>query len=327
MNNLVMYSKTNATWSKHIAAWNLLKEFRGNMFETNWIMNVEQAREFVIWALHVKKLKHSTVKSYLYSIKLAHTLNNQNCPNYNGDEIIKMMFKGADNISLIENPGVRDRYTMTMNTLLILGHRIASSDWRIHSKQVVWTVFLTSFFSSCRMGELVAPTEKTFDPSTTLLWKHVVITDSYVNIFIPFTKTKGLKGHLIEIFPFEMKNCCPYTALKGWETYAKKTGFYEKNLPVFTFESGKFLTTNKLNDILKSLLSDLGGKGKASFTCHSFRAAIPTLIALHPDKSYVADIKEWGEWDSPAYTRYLKLEHDRKKYLFSKIAVLLCKSV
>lgn len=284
-------------------------------------MDLSHARSFVIWMLNVKKLKPSTVKSYLSSTKLAHTLSNIVCDEFNKDDIIKMALKGAENISYLDNCKIKTRTPMSISSLLILGHQLNMTSWKAASKQLVWTACVISFFTSCRMGELLSPTESSYDDKTTLLWKHVTFMDNYATIFVPFTKTRGLQGHVLEIFEYEIDSCCPYWALKNLFEESKNQHNFNMEMPVFKFNSGKLLTTKKLNEILKDLMSTLGSE--SNYSCHSFRAAIPSLISSHPDKSFVSDILEWGEWSSPCYNLYTKLDHDRRKYLFDKVTVLL----
>ena len=67
-----------------------------------------------------------------------------------------------------------------MNTDLIsvLGHRLSQLNWNTVSKQVFWTACVTSFFTSCRMGEILPNGEKEFDPHTTLLWQNISFGDN-----------------------------------------------------------------------------------------------------------------------------------------------------
>ena len=66
------------------------------------------------------------------------------------------------------------------------------------------------------------------------------------------------------------------------------------NQPVFRFKSGKGLTKAKLNVVLKNLLGDFEDENH-KITGHSFRAAIPSALAAHPEKSEIADVLEWGD--------------------------------
>ena len=56
-----------------------------------------------------------------------------------------------------------------------------------------------------------------------------------------------------------------------------------------------------------------------TFTGHSFRAAIPSLISSHLDKSTVSELKDWGSWESNSYRDYLKDVRENRKKLFSRI--------
>jgi len=327
LSNLVLHSKTNSTWSKHCSAWKLYNEFAvSTNIKSDWPLDIKSARNFTVWALQTKKLKPNTVKSYLSSVKLAHSLENLKCDDLLKDDIIKMALKGAENLNMLSEKPIVVRVPMTMSLLQILGHRIAETNWKTYSKQTIWTVLLTSFFSSCRMGELVSESENSYDKKTTVLWKHVNIFDSHTCIFVPFTKTKGLQGHVLEIFDFPIKNCCPHSAIKKLQELAKKGGIYSKESPVFSMQSGKLVTKAKLNQILGEFFSDLCDKNFEKITCHSFRAAIPSLLSSHPDKNFVSDILDWGEWNSPAYGLYTKFDHSRRKILFEKISSLLCDS-
>jgi hypothetical protein len=329
MNNeltkLLLCSKTATTWSKHRAGWNMYNLFKSEFCPNcPWPLSVEYARSFVVWALNKRMLSASTVKSYLSSIRLAHYLENFQCENFSSDPIIKMCLSGAVTAKLLNDPNVSIRPAMDINVLLMLGHRISGLGWSVHSQQVVWGACLLSFFTSCRMGEIVSPHKTHFDPKTTLLWKHVrFASPENISIFVPYSKCTGLQGKTLEIFELEISSCCPVSALVNLRMDAKKAGVYEDNKPVFTFGSGKFLTTARLNTLLKYLLADLNPEGKNPFSCHSFRSAIPTLISTHPDRASVKDIAEWGGWTSDSYQLYAKLEKGRKKFLFAKIASML----
>jgi len=324
LEKLVLYSKSKNTWQKHTAAWNLLEKFTVEYKIKKWPFTVEKARAFVVWVLDVKKLKPATVKHYLYSIKLAHSLSNMPQIDYVQDSVIQMCLKGAENICNLEGIKTNFRPALDLNSLLILGHRLALTDWNKFSKQVVWTSCLISFFTSCRMGEILAENEKSYDPNTTFLWKHVYSTDDVgKSIYVPYTKTEGLKGKNLDLFRFTKRICCPVLALEKLELLAKQADTYHPNKPVMQFLSGKYLTVKKLNDILRDLLMDLSPDGKTHFTCHSFRAAIPNLLSAHPTDATVKQIKEWGGWDSDSFKKYVKSDKNRKREFFEKITVLL----
>jgi len=130
LEKLVLYSKSKSTWTKHMTAWNLVEQFfrHSNNKFTN-VLDIKQARAFVVWALEKRGLKPSTVKSYLYSIKLAHCLSGKEHVDFAKDTVIQMALKGADNLYELEMQNNKIRLAMDISTLKILGHRIAKSDW------------------------------------------------------------------------------------------------------------------------------------------------------------------------------------------------------
>ena len=132
-------------------------------------IKVEFARAFVTWAAAKKNLKSSTIKSYVSSLNIAHAISNTASPNLSSDSCVKLAIKGAKNSvdpKLFPRPS---RIPMSYDLLVILGHRISSLNWGKFAKQVLWTACTTSFFSSCRMGEILPSSENCFDPDTTVL--------------------------------------------------------------------------------------------------------------------------------------------------------------
>ena len=318
--NLVLFSSTKQTWAKHCSAWKLFIEFcdaYGVPFEMP--VKVEYTRAFVAWAVSKKKLKSSTVKAYISSINVAHALGNVNSPNLSSDCCTKLALKGATNCSDYASLPRAIRLPMNIDLLTLLGHRIKNLDWGNYSKQVFWTACLISFFSSCRMGEIVAPLENNFEPGITLTWKNVVFSnEGEVLIFIPYSKSTGFKGKIIDLYPVTNCKFCPVASLKRLKKLALAEGVWKSDNPVFTFKNGKFLTKQKINSWLRKILCDFTDKNH-TFTGHSFRAAIPSILASHPDECKVENIKEWGGWSSDCYAIYTKSEKDKRRVLFTEI--------
>ena len=169
------------------------------------------------------------------------------------------------------------------------------------------------------MGEILAPTEKAFDPNSTLLWENISFSESKeILIFVPYSKATGFKGKFLDIYPIRGCNLCPASALIRLRKLANAEGVFTENRPVFAFKSGKFLSKAKLNDWLSKILCDFTDENH-KITGHSFRSAIPTLLDAHPDKYTVSEIKEWGGWTSDSFHCYTKSEKIMKKVLFDKI--------
>ena len=144
------------------------------------------------------------------------------------------------------------------------------------------------------MGEILSPNEKTFDPSTGLLWGNVkFFREKEVIMFIPYTKTTAFEGKFIELYPIQGSIQCPASALIRLKKMAESEGVWDCKKPVFMFKSGKLLTKNKLNLWLNNLLGEFMDSNHV-ISGHSFRAAIPSLLASNPDRDTAKCIQEWG---------------------------------
>lgn len=317
---LLINSISKQSWSKHNSALNLFKLFCNKYNHShNLPIQLETMRAFTTWALTEKSLQPTTVKSYISSLKIIHELSNLPYVDFAKDKCIVLLFKGAENMFTNNKPA---RFAMNIHLLKIIGHRIAESNWCDFSKQVVWAACTLCFFTACRMGEIVSNNESSWDPKKTLLWENVHFYQDYLLIFLPFTKTTGFKGAVIDIFPIKNSPCCPFKAMEKLLSLAESETCFDKKKPVFAFKSGKCLTTKKLNNILQELLQDFCDES-GKVTCHSFRAAIPSVIASHPDKSKISEILEWGRWSSNCYKFYTRHEKLKRKLLFEKIVSLL----
>ena len=320
LQKLVLTSVSKQTWAKHSSAWKLYKDFCdcfGEKFSLP--IDIKCARAFATWAITARKLKSSTVKSYLASLNFAHVLNGMLCPNLNSDPVTKLIIKGAENSFDLTISCKPDRLPMNVHLLEILRHRISDLTWSDLSKQIFWTVCTVCFFSSCRMGELLASHENGFDPATTLVWENVRISISNeVLIFIPYTKTTGFKGKIIDLFEIKGNKNCPVSAIRRLKRMIETEENYNPKKPVFSFKTGKNLTKSKLNKWLEIVLDDFVDFNH-KITGHSFRAGIPSTLASYPSESTVHDIKQWGSWESNCFVNYTKQVREKRKALFFKI--------
>ena len=292
--NLVLHSSTAQTWGRHRTAINAYTEFC-TVYNTKvaWPASTEQIRAFSTWAVTYKKLQVSTVKTYILSISTIQHLGNVKHENYTDDRSLKLALKGADTLQKANNTPRPVKLAMSIDMLKVLGHRVSMLDWSTHSKQTFWTACTVSFYTSCRMGELLCENEWVYCKDTVRTWRNVKQTDDNEWIvYVPYVKTKGFEGKILDIFLIEKNSTCPATALSElWKI--SEVSKAKLDSPVFKFQSGKGLTLKKFNVLLKSLLSDFEDDFH-KISGHSFRSGIPTALANYPQKSKIADILEWG---------------------------------
>ena len=324
LEKLLLYSASKATWAKHCSAWKLYDEFcqfYNVKFELP--VSIGYARAFATWAVSRRKLKNTTVKSYLSSLNVAHTLSGSFSSNLNSDPCVKLAMRGAENIANVNGTCKTNRLPMNIHLLNILRHRISELPWSPFSKQIFWTACTLCFFTSCRMGELVPSQERNFDASTTLLWDNVrEINNTEFIMFVPYSKTTGFKGKIVDIFEIKGDKNCPAAAIRKLRKMMREKTDFKSNVPVFSFHSGKNLTKKQINLWLSSLLEDFVDSNH-KITGHSFRAGIPSTLACFPDEFPNNVIKTWGMWESNSYKLYIKHEREGKRALFEKIVKCL----
>ena len=235
--------------------------------------------------------------------------------------VLKAMLRGKENMEIYSVETKASRKVMTLALLRVLGHELSISGWSENSKQVIWGAFTLAFFESFRLGEILPQNEKTFCPNDTLLWEDVklVLEDHFI-IHFKTPKSRLPEGEFVDIFSFEGYGVCPVKALKRLISSLPNS---QQNSPVFSFSSGTFLTGRKVNSILLSFLIPHIGDEAAHVTGHSFRAAIPAVLAKHPEAASSSDIIGWGRWRSDAYLSYTRLKTDQKRTTFSTITDLL----
>jgi hypothetical protein len=133
-----------------------------------------------------------------------------------------------------------------------------------------------------------------------------------VLLHIKLPKMTTLDGDFVAFFPFPELPCCPVTALSKLYWQQREAGLTRPSDAVFTFTSGKQLTRDGLNAVLKQLLEPLFDFSLGSISCHNFRAALPSALAACPGAVSAEDIKNWGCWRSDAYQMHTRLKQDQK---------------
>ena len=325
--DLVGSSLAKATWQKYESGWRAFEQFQGESGEViDWPLGVQAVRGFVTWCTINRGIKAQTTRTYLAALGLAHRLKSHPRPPSLDDDLMKMALAGAEKrpppfFPPSPRPG---RRVVSLPLLKVLGHKLASSGWEGVDVQAIWTIFTLGFFSSCRMGEMLGKHDLSFDPSSTLTWADIKAReDGSFLIHIKSPKSGRVGGEFVDIFPFEGHGVCPAAALAKHMRLQKEAGLWDPHSPVFRFKGGKNITPTAVNRILNILLQGVLDQSKDRITCHSFRAAVASALARFPDLATSEEIKGWGRWESAAYLSYTRLQLDKKKAIFKKIALAL----
>ena len=274
-----------STWAKYSSGFNAFCDFElHNNKKYSWPLSREVWRSFIVWCHYERNLSSNSIRTYLSALKFVHTLRGFSCSHLDDDKLSKLLLNGAEHMGTSFTQHPNTRRAMTLPLLVTLGRRIAATDWPALDKQVIWAAATTGFFGTVRMGEILASAEKSFSPASDLLWQDVRCSSpSSLLLHLKNPKSGIPGGEKVDLFEFPGYDCCPVQALKNLRAKQIEAGNTGENLAVFRFSSGKNLTCSIMNRTLAALLPDFHRPGQDTITCHSFRAGIPSVLAMFPD--------------------------------------------
>ncbi len=322
-NILVNAGLTRSSWEKLSSAVNCFEKFEHDQRKKfDWPLSHVVIVEFCTWAFSKQLLKASSIKAYVSAIATVHRLMGLE-EKFSGNYLVKLALRGAENMELYKARPRFQRRAMSVPLLKIIGNEIAVAAWSKVNKQVFWVACTVAFFGSCRMGELLCSNEKSFDPFTTLFWRDLTIRKDSITIHIKAPKSRNPAGEFIDLFCFSDVSCCPVKSMSLLQVLSAHSKLNSN--PVFMFDTGKLLTKQNFNVTVRKLLSKRLDLSADLISGHSFRQAIPTILAKHPDLVRDNHIMGWGRWCSSAYLCYTTLQLNQKKCIFGKIADVINK--
>ena len=167
---------------------------------------------------------------------------------------------------------------------------------------MVWAAITLAFFGFLRIGELTCDSH--FNPD-----RHLTISDL---VFMPnsFPKYSLVRLKVSKTDPFRKgqtivigranPNLYPISAIVA---YLESRPPFPNPGPLFTLQSGSFLTRGRYTSETRLLLSK-GGLDWSEFAGHSFRIGAATTAASANLPPWL--IKVLGRWSSDCFERYIK---------------------
>ena len=215
---------------------------------------------------------------------------------------LSTFLKGLANSPRVTNSTRKVRLTMSREALLLTGHIIQSlAAWPSIDRTMAWALTLVCFYGCSRVGDLLSSTTNKVSAKT-ITWETIsLLPDGKMIIYIPSPKTSvGNKGLPISLSRNPDLRLCPVHHM------SKLRDFYKNSGPVFRYLSGKLFTPSALNKILKETSRMAGVPDDAQYSCHSLRAAVPTVIASNPDSFSYTELLAAGRWRSTAAHAYVR---------------------
>jgi hypothetical protein len=303
-------SLANQTWHKYNAAF---QKFSLYIQKTNqkivWPLPESVLNGFVLWCYSAHNISPSSVQAYIYGLsKLQQFLGFP--PIHFSKTYVSTLIKGWSNAT---GQTKISKQKMTLATLKQI-RKIAKKSFSQFDFVSIWAACCVAFFSSCRMGELLAPSKFSFDKFSTLLWSDIHFSKSKVKITLK--SPKNTSPEKIYLFPVREKKFCPILALKTLKAAQMQMDMFEDNLPVFRLSSGHNLTKSFLNKFFRNKISP-------KLSCHMFRNAVPSILADLPELVNDLHTMAWGRWHSNAFLDYQKSKSKQKRWILTK-SNLLC---
>lgn len=321
MKRRLCISRANSTWDSYMCAWRCFTNFCLIYGRKPYIpVELDWLECYADYLMDEKELQYQTIKSYFSALKFLHIINNVDIKNFLNPRL-RVVFDGIKNECLVLRSKPNYRGVITWSILRILSHCLAKSPVLVdHDRQVVWTLFLLAFFGAFRMGELLSTEQNSFDPFRAISWSKIRESspDHYlVDILIPKVSEKPL-GFVVDIFKYSgSENLCPISNLNRLLLMVKTKNLLHLDQPVFKLLSGTLLTPRFINNLLKSFLIPIFPGMK--FTTHSFRAALPSHMATHPEIFTEEDAKLSGRWASATVRRYQRIHGIAQESMFAKL--------
>jgi hypothetical protein len=193
---------SRSTWSTYKTAKTMIQKCESEIkADLSIPFNQKKTLLFIDWLVRIRKLKASTVNSYLAGVRQLHIVSGLEPPNIRSS-LVKLVLKGVENRDGIQKRAgsKRGRLPMTINMMLVFKNTIANSDLKKNDKRLLWAVSTVAFAGGFRIGEILSKLESTFDPDFTLLTKDVSCSQD---------KTGNTVIHICLKCPKESKSSAP----------------------------------------------------------------------------------------------------------------------
>ena len=328
--HLISMSYATSTWSSYQTAWLCFCTFCIHS-NTRAILPVpvNTILKYIDYLLKWKKLQHSTISGYLSALKVLHFLNghpfklvDSNFTNY----LVEHALQGAKNSCKLNNKPANPRRVMSFPAMQLLGHGLASQGFCDFDTQLIWTCCTLAFWGSFRMSELLASGNGTKISHTcnALTWERVFKPNSnQLTISVKFPKVmKHSKADAVDVYRYLDTKFCPVFQLLTLRNLMQDSNTFKPSDLIFRLASGKLLTMTVMNKILRNTMA-LFFDGNHSFSCHSFRAGLPSTMASLPEYFNETEIKIVGRWDSDTYLRYTRFTGIARELSMNKVHKVL----
>ena len=291
------------TWKSYSNVWrNVDKISRETGVRIVYPMTRDMVQAVISYYL-VKGVKADTIRGYLSSLKLAHTVQGMDSSAME-HTLVSTVLKGAKNLESMESKETKG--VVTLGVMEKIWTRIKSTELTMDDKRLIWAVVTLLFMGSLRPSEALCIHKLEYDEAKTLTWGDIKLIDTdmdgkkvkVLQLKLKSPKTsRSMPEQIVEV-PEIGSKFCAVRALCKWAA-GRKTK-QARSTPVFTKSNGELVTVSHLNTVLAVLLKD----EKPRITAKAFRPGLSTILARKGVSS--ESLKSLGRWTSKAYEVYIR---------------------
>ncbi|KAL5493809.1 hypothetical protein EMCRGX_G015039 [Ephydatia muelleri] len=249
-------------------------------------------------SLYSDGLAGTTAKTYLSGIRFAQISLGGKDPNIGSMPYLEYVLKGFRKLAAGKS---RPRLPITPSILSKMRETWSKIPKRKNAA-MFWAASCMCFFDLLRSGEIVVPSNTSYDPAVHLSYGDVR-TDSIQNptcitVAVKASKTDPFRKGVVIHIGATKTQLCPVATVLG---YMIQRG--SRADPFFMFDDGRALTHERLVVEVKRAL-ERAGVDSSHYSGHSFRIGAATTAAACGLQDSL--IKMLGRWESVAYTVYIR---------------------
>jgi hypothetical protein len=314
---LVAASLARNTWKRYNSALRLWEKFLKKSGLVVELIDVDVwEKKFLIWGWHDKRLKVSTLKTYLSELKelgrLAKNLATM------GNDLGLYLLRGMSNLATPPEENRVPTEPLTIEDLRSIRKGLENFDWKL-TGQSVWTCCVVAFWGAFRLGELLGSDTKNFDKFSSFLWEDVQLGSDTVKIRVKSAKVRGPPGNSVLLFSVPDKKLCPVAALCRLQKSEQNLGMGSTESPVFRETNGNLLTKKAFLQIVNSTRDEK----RPIFSGKSFRTGLPSAMESFPESFRDSHVKALGRWRGRSYQTYMKNDTPEFRWVFNRVASVL----
>lgn len=213
----------------------------------------EETLLLLVGHLHQQNLSHGTIKSYLAAVRFEQINCGLGNPNIGSMPRLEYVLKGAKRRTPASS---RQRLPITPHILLKL-KQVWQKEPAKRDAQMLWAAACLCFFGFLRSGEVVSPTERSYDAQSHMCFEDVRVdsrsSPTFIQVQIKASKTDPFRHGVTTYVGAANGPLCPVAAVLS---YMVARG--DAAGPLFKWADGRFLTREKFVSYMRVALNAAG---------------------------------------------------------------------